>query len=150
MLKGSKSKGVAMAKWKEKMKEWGGGDLTFLSSDGEVIMFVVVDLPQLLKGKFKGNPQERIGCPVVTDEGFVLFITGKRVARKLSKFEDRFKDTAFMVIRHCESGDINASYEVSILDNDAKTEQLFAIAKKEYKPALLKDALKDAKEVMAG
>jgi len=137
-----------MAKWKDKMKEWGGGDLTFLSSDGEVIMFVVVDEPQLLKGKFKGNPQERIGCPVVTDEGFVLFITGKRTARKLSKFEDRFKDSAFMVIRHGEAGDINATYEVSILDNEQKTANLFAIAKKEYKPPLLKQALKDAKEVM--
>jgi len=138
-----------MSKWKEKMKDWGGGDLTFLSSDGEVIMFVVVDEPQLLKGRFKGNPQERIGCPVVTDEGFVLFITGKRVARKLSKFEDRFKDTAFMVVRSGEPGDINATYAVSILDNEAKTEQLLAIAKKEYKPALLKQAIKDAKEVMA-
>jgi len=137
-----------MSKWKEKMKDWGGGDLTFLSSDGEVIMFVVVDEPQLLHGKFKGNPQDRIGCPVVTDEGFVLFITGKRVARKLSKFEDRFEDSAFMVIRHGETGDINASYEVSLLDNEEKTTQLFAIAKKEYKPALLKQAIKDAKEVM--
>jgi len=137
-----------MSKWKEKMKDWGGGDLTFLSSDGEVIMFVVVDEPQLLHGKFKGNPQDRIGCPVVTDEGFVLFITGKRVARKLSKFEDRFEDSAFMVVRHGETGDINASYEVSLLDNEEKTTQLFAIAKKEYKPALLKQAIKDAKEVM--
>ena len=137
-----------MAKWKEKMKDWGGGDLTFLSSDGEVIMFVVVDEPQLLKGKFKGNPQERIGCPVVTDEGFVLFITGKRVARKLSKFEDRFKDSAFMVVRHGIEGDINASYEVSIYDNEAKTLHLFELAKKEYKQPLLKQAIKDAKEVM--
>ena len=137
-----------MSKWKEKMKDWGGGDLTFLSSDGEVIMFVVVDEPQLLHGKFKGNPQDRIGCPVVTDEGFVLFITGKRVARKLSKFEDRFDDSAFMIVRHGEAGDINASYEVTLLDNEEKTTQLFAIAKKEYKPAMLKQAIKDAKEVM--
>ena len=139
-----------MAKWKEKMKEWGGGDLTFLSSDGEVVIFVVVDAPQLLHGKFKGNPQDRIGCPVVTDEGFVLFITGKRVARKLSKFEDRFGDTAFMVVRHGETGDINAKYDVLVLDDKLKTEQLFAIAKKEYKPELLKQSIKDAKEVMAG
>lgn len=139
-----------MAKWKEKMKDWGGGDLTFLSSDGEVIIFVVVDEPQLLHGKFKGNPQDRIGCPVVTDEGFVLFITGKRVARKLSKFEDRFKDTAFMVVRHGIQGDINAKYDVSVMDDEAKTEQLFAIANKEYKPALLKQAIKDAVELMAG
>ena len=136
--------------WKDRMKEWGGGDLTFLSSDGEVLMFVVVDLPELLKGKFKGKEQDRIGCPVVTDEGFVLFITGKRVARKLSKFESRFKDTAFMIVRHGEGGDINATYDVGVLDDKAKTEQLFAIAKKEYKPALLKQALEDAAEVMAG
>jgi len=139
-----------MAKWKEKMKDWGGGDLTFLSSDGECIVFVVVDEPQLLVGKFRGNPQERIGCPVVTDEGFVLFITGKRVGRKLSKFEDRFGNTAFMVVRHGEAGDINAKYDVLVLDNEEKTKQLFAIANKEYKPALLKQAIKDAADVMAG
>ncbi len=139
-----------MSKWKESMKEWGGGDLTFLSSDGEVIMFVVCDDPILLEGKFKGNVQERIGCPVVTDEGFVLFITGKRVARKLSKFEDRFSDTAFMIVRHGESGDINAKYDVSVLDDKPKTAQLFDIKKKEYKPALLKQAIEDAKEVMKG
>lgn len=139
-----------MAGWKDKMKDWGGGDLTFLSSDGECIIFVVVDEPQLLEGKFKGNPQNRIGCPVVTDEGFVLFITGKRVARKLSKFEDRFKDAAFIVTRHGASGDINATYEVAILDDETKTKHLFKLAKEEYKPALLKQALKDAKEVMQG
>lgn len=136
--------------WKDKMKEWGGGDLTFLSSDGEVIMFVVADEPVLLSGKYKGNPQERIGCPVVTDEGFVLFVTGKRTARKLSKFEDRFKDAAFMVVRHGESGDINSKYDVTILDNETKTKQLFDLAKKEYKPAMLKQAILDAKEVMKG
>ena len=139
-----------MGKWKEKMKEWGGGDLTFLSSDGEVIIFVVVADPVLLEGKFKGNPQERIGCPVVTDEGFVLFITGKRVARKLSKFEDGFNKFAFMVVRHGISGDINAKYDVSVLDDDAKTQQLFGIAKKEFTSALLKQAIEDAKVVMAG
>ena len=78
----------------------------------------------------------------------MLFITGKRVARKLSKFEDVFKEVAFMIVRHGESGDINAGYDVSILDNAEKTEQLFKIAGKEYKPALLKQALEDAAEVM--
>lgn len=134
--------------WKDKMKDWGGGDLTFLSSDGECLLFVVVDEPVLLKGKYKGNEQERIGCPVVTDEGFVLFVTGKRTARKLSKFEDRFKDAAFMVIRHGEAGDINSKYDVSLLDDKVKTEQLFLLAKKEYKPAMLKQAILDAQEVM--
>jgi len=136
--------------WKDRMKEWGGGDLTFLSSDGEVIVFVVVDEPQMLEGKYKGNAQQRIGCPVVTDEGFVLFVTGKRVARKLSKFEDKFKEVAFMIVRHGEAGDIDSKYDVSVLDNEAKTKQLFALAKKEYKPALLKQAVLDAIDVMKG
>jgi len=135
--------------WKEKMKEWGGGDITFLSSDAECIMFVVVADPILLHGKFKGKEQDRIGCPVVTDEGFALFITGKRVGRKLSKFEHRFKDVAFMITRHGESGDINAQYSVAMLDNPEKTAQLFDIAKKEYKPAMLKQAIEDANEVMS-
>lgn len=136
--------------WKDKMKDWGGGDLTFLSSDGEVIIFVVCDEPQLLEGKYKGNPQERIGCPVVTDEGFVLFVTGKRTARKLSKFEDQFEKAAFMIVRHGAEGDINSKYDVTILDNAEKTKQLFALKEKEYKPALLKQAITDAKEVMKG
>ncbi|MBA7474031.1 hypothetical protein ES707_09378 [subsurface metagenome] len=135
--------------WREKMKEWGAGDFTFLSSDGECIIFVVVDDPILLKGKYKGSEQERIGCPVVTDEGFSLFVTGKRVGRKLSKFESRFKDSAFMITRHGIEGDIHATYEVGIFDNPEKTTQLFAIAKKEYKPAMLKEAIEDVKEVMS-
>ena len=73
--------------WKEKMKEWGGGDLAFLSEDGEVITFAVVGEPVLLEGKFKGKPSEKIGCPIVTRDGFTLFIAGKRLARKLSKYE---------------------------------------------------------------
>jgi len=135
--------------WRDKMKEWGGGDITFLSSDGECIMFVVVDEPVLLTGKFKGKPQDRIGCPVVTDEGFVLFITGKRVARKLSKFEDIFKTAAFLVTRHGVQDDINAEYPIAVVDNPEKTKQLLDLAKKEYKPALLKDAIEAAKEVLS-
>ena len=134
--------------WKEKMKEFGGGDLTFISSDGECLVFVVVDEPVLLKGMFKKQEQERIGCPVMTDEGFMLFITGKRVARKLSKFEDKFKTKALMVVRHGESGDINATYNVSLYDNDEKAKQLFDMAKTDYEPSLLEQAIEDANEVM--
>ncbi|GAI46524.1 unnamed protein product, partial [marine sediment metagenome] len=47
--------------WKEKSKEFGGGDLAFLSEDGEVINFVVVGEPVLLEGKFKGRPTEKVG-----------------------------------------------------------------------------------------
>lgn len=134
--------------WKDKAKEWGGGDITFISSDGECLIFVVVDEPVMLEGVFKGKAQDRIGCPVVTDEGFMLFITGKRVFRKLSKFESKFKDTAFMVVRHGGEGDINAKYDVSLLDDSAKTKHLFDVAKSEYKPALLKQAIEDALKVM--
>lgn len=134
--------------WKDKMKEWGGGDLTFLSSDGECLMFVVVDEPVMLEGKFKGKPSERIGCPVVTDEGFLLFVTGKRVARKLSKFESKFKTAAFLVVRHGVEDDVNCTYAVSILSDEAKTKHLFAIAKKEYKSGMLKDAVAAALDVM--
>jgi len=139
-----------MPKWKETMKDLAGGDLTFLSSDGECIIFVIADTPVILEGKFKGKVQKRVGCPVVTDEGFLLFITGTRVARKLSKFEDRFTDTAFMVVRHGVAGDINATYDVTAIDDEKKTQHLFKLLKDEYKPALLKQAIKDAKDVMAG
>lgn len=134
--------------WKDKMKEFGGGDLTFLSSDGECLVFVVVDEPVLLKGKYKGKEQDRIGCPIVTDEGFVLFVTGKRVARKMSKFEGSFKSTALMVTRHGESGDVNCTYDVSLYKNAEVAKRLLELAKTEYTPDKLQDAIKDAQECM--
>jgi len=136
--------------WKAKIKEMGGGDVTFLSSDGECLVCVIVDDPVVLKGKYKGKESERVGCPVVTDEGFLLFITGKRVARKISKFEERFKEAAFMIVRHGVEDDVNSTYAVSILPDKEKTEQLLAIAKKDYKPAMLKDAVAAAEEIMKG
>jgi len=126
--------------WKEKMKEFGGGDLTFLSSDGECLVFVVVGEPILLKGTYKKKEQERIGCPVVTDEGFMLFVTGKRVARKMSKFEGSFKDNAIMVVRHGETGDVNSTYNVSVYENKEVAKRLLAIAKEEN----IKDKLTQA------
>ena len=134
--------------WYDKIKELGGGDFTFLSSDGEVIVFVIVDDPVIIASKFKGKEQTRIGCPVVTDEGFVLFITGTRVARKLSKFEGRFKDTAFMVVRHGGENDVNAKYDVRPLDDVAKTKQLLGMVKAEYTKEKLAEAIKAAKKVM--
>lgn len=120
--------------WKEKIKEFGGGDLAFLSEDGEVITFVVVGEPVLLEGKFKGRPSEKIGCPIVTDDGFVLFIAGKRLARKISKYETAFGDTAFMAIRHGEQNDITSTYELKVLDDEDIKNQLFeSIAGKDFK-----------------
>jgi hypothetical protein len=134
--------------WYDKIKELGGGDFTFLSSDGEVIVFVIVDDPVIIASKFKGKEQTRVGCPVVTDEGFVLFVTGTRVARKLSKFESRFKDTAFMVVRHGGENDVNAKYDVRPLDDTAKTKQLLGMVKAEYSKEKLAAAIKDVKKVM--
>ena len=134
--------------WKDKMKEFGGGDLTFLSSDGECLVFVIVDEPVLLKGTYKKKEQDRVGCPVFTDEGFMLFVTGKRVARKISKFEDKFKEKALIVVRHGETGDVNSTYDVSLYDNDELAKRLFAMAKTDYKKDLLIAAIKDAKECM--
>lgn len=134
--------------WKDKMKEWGSGDIMFLTEDDESLIFVVVDEPVLLMSSFKGQPQERIGCPIVTEDGFSLFIAGKRLARKLSKFEKLFKTAAFVVTRHGVTGDQNAKYPVEVLKDEKTTKTLLALAKTEYKPELLKQAIKDAETVL--
>lgn len=134
--------------WKEKMKEFGGGDLAFLSEDGEVITFVVVGEPMLLEGKYKGKPSEKIGCPIVTQDGFTLFISGKRLARKISKYEDEFAVAAFMAIRHGEQNDITATYELKMLDDVELTNQLLeSIAGKDFRPEI-DEAKKAALDVM--
>ena len=134
--------------WKESMKDFGGGDLAFLSEDGEVIMFVVVGEPVLLQGKFKGRPSEKIGCPIVTPDGFVLFVTGKRLARKISKHEDHFGDTAFMAIRHGEQNDITSTYELKILDDEKTTKELLEQAATSDFIEETVEAVKAALEVM--
>lgn len=134
--------------WKEKMKEFGGGDLAFLSEDAEVITFVVVGEPVLLEGRFKGRPSEKIGCPIVTEDGFVLFIAGKRLARKITKYEAVFEDKAFMAIRHGAQGDIEATYELKMLDDDDLTAKLFAIADRDFVTDMIADAIIAAEAVM--
>lgn len=134
--------------WKEKMKEFGGGDLTFLSSDGECLVFAVVTDPVLLHGKYKGKEQDRIGCPVMTDEGFSLFVCGKRVGRKISKFEEHFDKKALIVVRHGETGDVNCTYDVKLYDNDEVAKRLLTMIKSDYTPDLLEQAIKDATDCM--
>lgn len=134
--------------WKEKVKEFGGGDMCFLSEDGEVLKFVVVGEPLLLEGKFKGKPSEKIAAPVVTEDGFQIFVIGKRLFRKIAKHEERFKDTAFMAVRRGEGGDINASYELKIVDDKDYTKLLLDKAKKEFKPDMIADAVIAVQEVM--
>lgn len=134
--------------WKDKMKEFGGGDLAFLSEDGEVINFIVVGEPVLLEGKFKGRPSQKIGCPVVTEEGFVLFVAGKRLARKISKHEGHFTEHVLQGIRHGEQNDITATYELKALDDAELLQRLLSIAKTDFQPDMIDEAVKAAEEVM--
>ncbi len=135
--------------WKEKMKEFGGGSFTFLSVDGEVIIFIVVGEPQLLHSTFKGNENERIGCPVITDEGYMLFICGNRLARKISKLEKHFESKAIMAVRHGSEGDVNAKYDVQIVPEEETFDRLIAIKKADFKPAMIAESVKDSAEVLS-
>lgn len=134
--------------WKDKMKEWGGGNFTFLSTDGEVLICIVVGEPHLLISKYKGKENERIGCPVVSDEGYQLFVTGKRLARKLSKLEDKFASNALMIIRHGAEGDVNATYEVKVLDDKETLKRLKGVAKTDFDEAMIEDSLEEVKKVL--
>lgn len=134
--------------WKDKMKEWGGGNFTFLSEDGETITFIVVGDPVLIKTKYQGKEQERIGCPVVTDDGFQLFITGKRTARKISKHEAVFSTSALMVKRIGAAGDSNAKYPVVVVPEADTFARLTDIAKEDFNAAMIDEAVTDAQKVM--
>lgn len=134
--------------WKERMKEFGGGDLAFLSEDGEVINFIVVGEPELLEGKFKGRPSEKIGCPIVTEDGFTLFVAGKRLARKISKHEGRFDSVVLQAIRHGEQNDITATYELKILDDTELATRLFEIKERDFQPEMIPEAVTAALDVM--
>ena len=136
--------------WKDKMKEFGGGDITFLSEDGEVLDFVVVGEPVLLEGKYKGKPSEKIGCPVVTFEGFMIFVAGKRLARKIAKHEDELETKAFRATRHGVQGDIEATYDLQILDDTDRTAKLFEIKQTEFNPDMIPEAVESAKQVVKG
>ncbi|MBA7524144.1 hypothetical protein ES705_16281 [subsurface metagenome] len=134
--------------WKDKMKEFGGGNFTFLSVDGEVLIFIIVGEPQLLHSTFKGKENERIGCPVVTDEGYLLFICGKRLARKISKLEHEFDHHAIMAVRHGEEGDVNAKYDVKVVPEQETFERLQKIKKADFKHAMIAESVKDSTEVL--
>jgi len=136
--------------WKEKMKEFGGADLAFLSEDGEVLHFVVVGEPVLLTGKYKGKVSEKIGCPVVTFDGFQLLVAGKRLARRLSKYEKNFTTDSFLAIRHGVQDDKDTTYELKVNELKEHTKKLFEIAKRDFKPAMIDDAVQAAQEVMQG
>lgn len=134
--------------WKEKMKEWGGGDIAFLSEDGEVIQFIVVGEPILLEGVFKGKKSEKIGCPVVTEDGYQLLVAGKRLARKLSKYEEQFSTQGFTAIRHGEADDPNTRYELKVIVDPAIVARLQEIKKRDFKEEMIAESEKAALEVM--
>lgn len=134
--------------FRDKMKEFGGGDLLFLSEDGETCTFIVCGDPELIEGKMKGKPTERIGIPVVTRDGFSLFVTGKRLARKIAKYEDNFGDRAFTAVRHGEQSDIDTTYELKIVDDTETVLNLMEIKEREFKPELVKEALDSARQAM--
>jgi len=130
--------------WKDKMTEFGGANLAFLSEDGEVMTFVVIAEPVLIEGKYRGKQTQRIGAPVITQEGFTLFILGKRLARRISKHEAEFNKVAFEVVRHGVEGDTDTRYELKISDDKDLTKELLAIAAKGVDKAEIADAVKEA------
>ena len=134
--------------WAGKMKEFGGGNLTFLSTDGETIIFIVVGLPVLIKGTYKGKEQERVGCPIVTDEGFQLLVCGKRLARMLSKQEKIFKTHAIMVTRIGIEGDVNAKYPVRVLPEKETFDRLNVLSTEDFSPDMIPEALEAVSKVM--
>jgi len=136
--------------WGGKMKEFGGGNFTFLSTDGETLIFIVVGLPVLMEGSYKGKVQERIGCPIVTDEGFQLLVCGKRLARMLSKQEKVFKTHAIMVTRIGAEGDVNSKYPVRVLPEQETFDRLKAIAAEDFSPEMIPEAVEAAKQVLQG
>jgi len=136
--------------WTEKMKEWGGADVTFLTEDGECITFMVVDEPYEIRGQYDGADTVRIGCPVVTREGFTLLVVSKRVARRLSKFEPYFKKRAFDLIRHGEHGDVKSKYELVYSEEKNIVADLQAIIKRGISAEDIADAVAAAEEISAG
>jgi len=132
--------------WKEKMKEFGGGNFAFLSTDGEALTFIVVGDPILLHSKYKGQEQERIGCPVVTGDGYQLLIIGKRAARKISKHEALFGSNALMITRNGAEGDTNAKYPVVVLPEPETYTRLRAIAERDFKPEMIQESVDEVAE----
>lgn len=102
----------------------------------------------LLKGKYKGKDQDRIGCPVVTEEGFFLFIGGKRIARKLASLEEKFGDHVITVTRHGAEGDTNAKYDVVATKDASLMKKLLAVKGHSFTQEALDEAILEAGEVM--
>lgn len=136
--------------WKEKMKEYGGADVSFLSEDGEITTFVVVGDPELIIGKFQKQDTKRIGIPCVTIEGFTLLVIGMRVGRRLSKYEDHLDTWAFELIRHGEPNDTKAKYELARTSDAELEKQLLTSVSPAGYLTEIKDAVESAQEIAGG
>lgn len=136
--------------WTEKMQEWGGANVTYLTEDGECITFMAIDEPYLIRGKFEDQDTQRIGCPIITQEGFTLLVIGKRVARRLSKHESSFNTQAFTLIRHGEHGDLKCKYELVFEDDKKTIEELQAIKARGVSAEEIAEAVSEAEEIATG
>lgn len=136
--------------WASRMKDFGGGNFTFLSTDGETLTFIVVGLPELMKGMYKQKEQERIGIPIVSEDGYQLLVAGKRLARKLAKHEKQFTTNAIMVTRVGAEGDVNAKYPVKVLPEQETFKQLCAIRDEDFTPDMIPDSVVEATKVLQG
>ena len=134
--------------WKETLNGLGGANLTFLSEDGECLEFVVMADPIVIQGKFRGKETTRLCVPIVSDDGFTLFIIGIRLARRLAKYEKDFGSLAFEVIRHGASADVNTSYSLNVIGDETRVAELHAAAVNEFDAALLSDMVDAAKQVL--
>lgn len=134
--------------WADKMKELGGGNFTFLSSDGETITFIIVGSPVPITTMYNKVPQQRIGWPVVTEDGFQLFICGKRPSRKLAKLEREAATHAIMVVRHGAEGDSASKYPVTVLPETETFKKLSAIAAEDFQPDMIADAVAEAQKTL--
>jgi len=134
--------------WVDTMKELGGGNFTFLSSDGETITFIIVGPPVPITTMYNKVPQQRIGWPVVTEDGFQLFICGKRPSRKLAKLEKEAGTHAIMVVRHGAEGDSASKYPVTVLPEKETFDKLYAIMEEDFKPEMIAEAVAEAQKAL--
>ena len=130
--------------FKENMKEWGGASLTFLSEDGERVVFMVVADPVLIEGKYGRTATKRIGIPCVTEEGFSLLTVGMRVGRRLAKHTEAFDTRVFEIVRHGEQGDTNTRYVLTVLEDPDVYDTLAPLASVPVDPEELAESIDEA------
>lgn len=136
--------------WKDKMKDFGGADVSFLSEDGEMTTFVVVGEPHMIEGKYQKQNTKRIGVPCVTLEGFSLLVIGMRVGRRISKFEDHLHEWAFELVRHGDSDDTNTKYELARTSDAELEKRLLAAVQDVDYTAEIAEAVDSATEIAGG